>query len=208
MSTVFRGKFLAGLQDSYNDGQLEFGDACAQLKEPEPFRRWMKTLYCNEWVVYAKRPFGGPEQVFNYLGRYTHRVGLSNRRLRSFDETGVCFATKNGKTVTVAPTEFIRRFLLHVLPKAFVKIRHYGLHASSNATTTLEVAREKIVGTVEPSIPAPEPPAGKTWRDRLLETTGIDITLCTACGRACVVRVALAIVRATPDATSTRRDTS
>ena len=208
MSTVFRGKFLAGLQDAYDDGQLEFGDACAELKEREPFRRWMKALYRNEWVVYAKRPFGGPEQVFNYLGRYTHRVGLSNRRLRSFDETGVCFATKNGKTVTVAPTEFIRRFLLHVLPKAFVKIRHYGLHASSNATTKLEVARKKIVGAVEPPIPAPEPLAGKTWRDRLLETTGIDIALCTACGRACVVRVAVAIARATSDVTSTRRDTS
>src|SRR5665213_3147450 len=121
--------------------------------------------------------------------RYTHRVGLSNRRLRSGDGTGVCFATKNGKTVTVTPTEFIRRFLLHVLPRAFVKIRHYGLHASSNAPTKLELARQKIVGVVEPQTPARESSPEKTWRDRLLETTGIDIGLCGACGKPCVVRL-------------------
>ena len=120
MSIVFRGKFLAGAQKAYDEGRLEFGGACANIQERAAFVRWMKTLYRNDWVVYAKPPFGGPEQVFNYIGRYTHRVGLSNRRLKSFDETGVCFSTKNGKTVTVSPTEFIRRFLLHVLPKASV----------------------------------------------------------------------------------------
>jgi hypothetical protein len=193
MSTVFRGKFLAGVQQAYDDGHLEFGGACAKLAEREAFARWMRTLYRNDWVVYAKSPFGGPEQVFNYLGRYTHRVGLSNRRLCSFDEAGVCFSTKNGKTVTVPPTEFIRRFLLHVLPRAFVKIRHYGLHSSSNATTKLEVARQKILGSVDSQPSASAPAAPKTWQDRFLEATGIDVTICPRCGKAGLTRLPLPV---------------
>jgi hypothetical protein len=187
MSIVFRGKFVAGLQRLYDEGRLEFGNACAEFKERESFRRWVKLLYRNDWVVYAKRPFGGAQQIYRYLSRYTHRVGLSNRRLRSFDDTGVCFATKNGKTVTVTPPEFIRRFLLHILPRAFVKIRHYGLHASSNATTKLAAARQLIESAKTPE-PVVTPTAPKTWRDRLLETTGIDASICPHCGKAAVIR--------------------
>jgi hypothetical protein len=95
-------------------------------------------------VVYAKRPFGGAEQVIRYLGRYTHRVGLSNQRLVSMNDDGVTFRTKNGDTVTVPPQVFLRRFLQHVLPDGFVKIRHYGLMASTNATTKLQTARELL----------------------------------------------------------------
>jgi hypothetical protein len=91
----------------------------------------------TRWIVYAKRPFGGAEHVIRYLGRYTHRVGISNQRLVSMNDDGVTFPTKNGATVTLPPQVFLRRFLQHVLPDGFVKIRHYGLMASSHATTKL-----------------------------------------------------------------------
>jgi predicted RNA-binding Zn-ribbon protein involved in translation (DUF1610 family) len=209
MSVVFRGKFLAGVQKAYDEGRLEFGGTCAKIEERAAFARWMKTLYRNNWVVYAKPPFGGPEQVFNYIGRYTHRVGLSNRRLCSFDESGVCFSTKNGKTVTVAPTEFIRRFLLHVLPKAFVKIRHYGLHSSSNATTKLELARQKILDPTDMPLLASAPASPKTWQVRLLETTGIDVTICPRCGKPGLLCLPLArATAASPAIKPIRQDTS
>ena len=105
------------------------------------FRDLKNRLYGKAWVVYAKETFGGPEQVFKYLGQYTHRVGISNWRLVSMDERGICFRTRGAKTVIVSPEEFIQQYLLHVLPPRFVKIRHYGLMASGNATTRLEVAR-------------------------------------------------------------------
>jgi hypothetical protein len=180
LSDLFRGKFLDGLADAYERGELKLEDACAALADPECFNQLKDTLYRKNWVVYAKRPFAGPEQVFKYLGRYTHRVGISNHRLISFDEHGVCFRTKNGKQVTVAPTEFIRRFLLHVLPNGFVKIRHYGLHASSNVLTKLAEARRhlEVINTpsAQPSAPQQE------WRERFLALTGVDLEICPRCG--------------------------
>jgi hypothetical protein len=133
-------------------------------------------------------------------------VGLSNRRLFSFDEAGVCFSTKDGKTVTVEPTEFIRRFLLHVLPRAFVKIRHYGLRSSSNATTKLEVARQKILGSVDS--PPSAPVAPKTWQDRFLEATGIGVTICPRCGKAGLTRLPLPLATRFPALQPARQDTS
>jgi hypothetical protein len=148
------------------------------LANPESFNQLKDTLYRKNWVVYAKRPFAGPERVFKYLGRYTHRVGISNHRLVSFDEHGVCFRTKNGKQVTVAPIEFIRRFLLHVLPNGFVKIRHHGLHASSNVRTKLAEARRHLEAngkSVQASSPQPE------WKERYLALTGVDLETCPRC---------------------------
>ena len=209
MSAVFRGKFLAGVRKAYDNGRLEFRGACTEIKDREAFVQWTKRLYRNDWVVYAKPPFGGPEQVFNYLGRYTHRVGLSNSRLRSFDDAGVCFSTKNGKVVTVAPAEFIRRFLLHVLPKAFVKIRHYGLHASSNATTKLELARQKIPGSPDRSSCPSTSTSPLSWQDRLLETTGINAAICPRCKQATMVRQPLPMARTEyPPFQPTKHDTS
>jgi hypothetical protein len=179
LSDLFRGKFLDGLADAYERGELKLEDACAALAHPECFNQLKDTLYRKNWVVYAKRPFAGPEQVFKYLGRYTHRVGISNHRLVSFDEHGVCFRTKNGKQVTVAPTEFIRRFLLHVLPSGFVKIRHYGLHASSNVHTKLVEARRRL----EVNTPSAQPSAPQQeWRERFLALTGVDLETCPRCG--------------------------
>jgi len=177
LSALFRGMVLAALARAHDRGELELGGT--DLADREAFGRWKDALYRKDWVVYAKRPFAGPHQVFKYLGRYTHRVGISNRRLVALDEQGVCFHTKDGKQVTLSPGEFIRRFLLHVLPTGFVKIRHYGLLASSNVHTKLEVARRYLEGE-DRARDAPR--ATPTWQERLLALTSIDLTTCPRCG--------------------------
>jgi hypothetical protein len=198
LSRLFRGLFLEGLVQAHRSGDLrtDGGDLRAVL---DP-------LYQTEWVVYAKRPFGGPEQVFKYLGRYTHRVGISNQRLLSIDERGVCFATKNGRTLTLPPQEFIRRFLLHVLPPGFVKVRHYGLLAPGNVPTRLAAARRLL-----PAVPSPTPTVSidegaledqNDWQQRLLRLAGIDLTRCPRCGLALVPRPLHAFAPAIPPDTS------
>jgi hypothetical protein len=181
MSRVFRGKLLDGLTRLYDRRELDLGGRCALLADSASFNQLKEQLYRVEWVVYAKAPFGGPEHVFQYLGRYTHRVGISNQRLVSFDGRDVCFRTKHGNTTSVDGVEFLRRFLLHVLPTGFVKIRHYGLVAAANVNTKLEVARrclsnENTIAQVPPLQVTP------TWRDLLLALTGIDVLVCPACG--------------------------
>ncbi len=124
------------------------------FRDPQGFDRMMTRLANKRWVVYAKRPFGRPEHVLAYLGRYTHRVGISNRRLLDRRGDQITFATKNGQTATLGGVDFLRRFLQHVLPKRFVKIRHYGLYASSHVHTDLAIARTLLEGAaprVEPS---------------------------------------------------------
>jgi hypothetical protein len=125
MGRLFRGKFLAGLDRLYRRGTLDLGGSCARLDDPDAFRLLLDKLYRTEWRPYAKRPFAGPEQVYEYLGYYTHRVGMVNHRLLAIDGQGVRFKSRNGKAVTLKGPEFIRRFLFHVLPPGFVKIRHY-----------------------------------------------------------------------------------
>jgi hypothetical protein len=176
LSDLFRGKFLDALAGAYDRGELDLDGACTALADREVFGRLKDTLYDKDWVVYAKRPFAGPEQVFKYLGRYTHRVGISNHRLVGFDDHGVCFRTKDGKHITVSPEEFIRRFLLHVLPGRFVKIRHYGLLASSNVHTKLVAARRHFEAENKTANASP------TWQERLLALTGVDLTTCPRCG--------------------------
>jgi hypothetical protein len=144
MSRLFRGKLLAAIDHAYRHGRLALRGPCAPLSDPGAFARLRDDLYRREWVVYCKEPFGGAKHVYEYLGRYTHRVAISNQRLQSVGDDHVRFATKNGGTETLAPTEFIRRFLLHVLPARFVKIRHYGLLASSNVETKLATARRLL----------------------------------------------------------------
>ena len=129
LSALFRGLFLDGLKKLVERDQVRL--------DGQDFPSLLDALYRESWVVYAKRPFGGPEQVFRYLGRYTHRVGISNQRLIFMDEQGVCFASKNGKQLTLPPQEFIRRFLLHVLPGGFHRIRHYGLLANGSRRAPL-----------------------------------------------------------------------
>lgn len=209
LSELFRGKMLAAIARAHRRGVLNL-DGVLDPADKKAFRHWLDALYRSPWVVYAKRPFGGPEQVFRYLGRYTHRVGISNHRLVSMDEQGVCFRTKDGQRVIVAPEEFLRRFLLHVLPRGFVKIRHFGLMASGNATTKLEQARARLAPPESPvSLPAlPAPQTPRDWRALLLDLTGFDVTLCPRCRTDTMQRIPLPEPFRSPSATVSSPDTS
>jgi Putative transposase len=140
---VFRGKFVAGLKQAFQSGQLGFRGNLAALAQPKTFAAWLRPLFRKDWVVYAKRPFGGPEYVVHYLGRYTHRVAISNHRLISFTEGKVTFHWRDSahnneqKLLTLSPDEFLRRFLLHLLPKGFVRIRNFGFLANRRRATLL-----------------------------------------------------------------------
>jgi hypothetical protein len=144
LGALFRGKILAALTQAYERNELDLDGCASELRDPLAFARLRDALYKMRWIVYVKRPFAGAEQVYTYLGRYTHRVGISNSRLIHFDGRRVTFRTKQRKTVTLSLEEFLRRFILHVLPRGFVKIRHYGLLAPAHATTTLETARRLL----------------------------------------------------------------
>jgi Putative transposase/Transposase zinc-binding domain len=161
LARLFRGKFLAMLIDAHSGGRLKFFNTHVGLADKRTFKKCLAPLRRSEWVVYCKEPFAGPEQVLRYLARYTHRVAISNRRLVAADDAGVSFRWKDyriegpdrWKTMTLTPHEFIRRFLMHVLPKGFHRIRHYGLLASGHRSANLTRARELL------AVPAPsEPP--------------------------------------------------
>ena len=192
MARLFRGKVLCGLRRAHRRGELRLPD---DLVESSGFDALLETLFDIDWVVYSKRPFGGPDNVYAYLGRYTHRVGLSNHRLRDIDDDHVTFVGRHDKRVTLTHHEFIRRFLVHVLPPGFVRLRHYGLLAPCNATTVLERTRE-LLGQ-----PPPEPVDDITWRERFFQLTGVDLRKCTHCRHRTVERVAHFV--AAPQTTAT-----
>jgi Putative transposase len=163
LSALFRRLFLEMLLAAHRAGRLQFFGDLVPLANKAAFHRYLKPLRNSKWVVYCKRPFAGPKQVLRYLSRYTHRVAISNRRLISADENGVTFKYKDYridgparyKTMTLAPGEFIRRFLIHVLPKGLHRIRHYGLLGKSSRAANIARARELLA---VPS-PAKEPPS-------------------------------------------------
>jgi len=140
---VFRGKFVAGLQRAFQEGQLHFHGEMSLLAQPKTFAAWLRPLFRKDWVVYAKPPFGGPQYVLQYLGRYTHRVAISNHRLVSFVDDQVTFRWRDSahnneqKLMTLSVDKFLRRFLLHVLPKGFVRIRNFGFLANRRRATLL-----------------------------------------------------------------------
>jgi hypothetical protein len=152
LSRLFRRLFLAMLLAAHKAGRLQFFGQHMALANIQAFTAYLAPLRRTEWVVYAKRPFGGPEAVLAYLSRYTHRVAISNRRLIAFDSNGVTFKWKDyrakgrerAKVMTLASNEFIRRFLIHVLPHGFHRIRHYGLFANSNRAANIARARELL----------------------------------------------------------------
>ena len=158
LSRVFRGKFLDLLRQAFEDGRLVFPGRLAELADPPFFAAWRRALRAKDWVVYAKPPFGGPAQVLKYLARYTHRVAISNRRLLAFTPAGegseatVTFRYKDyadharSKTMTLSAEEFLRRFVQHVLPDRFMKIRHYGLLASRQREAKLAACRRLLLG--------------------------------------------------------------
>jgi len=168
LSRLFRRRFLEELEQAHRVGRLQFFGEEAALANAQAFAQWLAPLRAREWVVYAKRPFAGPAAVLTYLSRYTHRVAISNRRLLALDERGVTFRWKDyratGKTrykaMTLAVDEFIRRFLLHVLPTGFHRIRHYGLLANASRREHLAQARELL--QVTPAVEAPSPPQTST----------------------------------------------
>jgi len=184
LGALFRGKFLDGLRRAYAAGELALSGSCASLANAAVFAQFVDALYRTDWVTYAKRPFAGPEQVFRYLGRYTHRVGISNQRLQAVDDHGVRFLTKGQRSVTLPPQEFIRRFLLHILPAGFVKIRHFGLLAAGNVRKRLPLAFALLGGAV----PIP-PPAPRSWKEILRSFTGVDPSSCPRCGGPLVRRI-------------------
>ncbi len=172
LSKLFRRLFLTRLHELHTAGRLHFFGDHVELNDQRSFRHYLAPLRKKKWVVYAKPPFAAPEAVLAYLSRYTHRIAISNRRLISFDETGVTFRYKDyrrdgaerQRTMTLAADEFIRRFLLHVLPKGFHRIRHYGLLATAGRKANVARAR-KLLAAPEPSEteelapePAPRPP--------------------------------------------------
>src|ERR1700686_1284782 len=143
LGRVFRGKFVAALKRAFQNGQLDFHGGLKPLAQPKTFTSWLRTLFRKDWVVYSKRPFGGPQLVLQYLGRYTHRVALSNHRLVSFADGKVTFRWRDSahnneqKLLPLSLDEFLRRFLLHVLPKGFVPIRNFGCLANRRLATLL-----------------------------------------------------------------------
>jgi Putative transposase/Transposase zinc-binding domain len=150
LSKVFRGKFVDGLKRALRQGRLTFAGSIQHMADPKCFAAFLRTLFRQDWVVYAKPAFGGPEQVIRYLGRYTHRVAISNHRLVCFDGNHVTFRwrdyTRGNKQrlMTVSADEFIRRFLVHVLPKGFVRIRHFGFMANYQRSSSLELCRQRL----------------------------------------------------------------
>ena len=153
LSALFRGLFLDKLRAAYQAGALQFFGKHARLIDPRAFAAYLAPLWNTKWVVYCKRPFGGPKEVLRYLARYTHRVAISNRRLIACNEKGVTFKWKDYRlegpdryqVMTLATHEFIRRFLMHVLPAGFHRIRYYGLLASGKRAENIARARELLM---------------------------------------------------------------
>ena len=180
LSRLFRRRFIEELERLHRATQLHFFGEHECLADPAAFARWLAPLRACEWVVYAKRPFAGPQAVLAYLSRYTHRVAISNQRLLSMDENGVAFRWKDyrakgrtrHKTMTLAADEFMRRFLLHVLPVGFHRIRHYGLLANAERRKHLAKARALL------NVPEPEPVIDEPTN------TSVPIFVCHSCGAA------------------------
>jgi hypothetical protein len=195
LSKLFRGKLVAALSEAYRDGRLNVRGLDGFVDVPDEdtaWRRLRKKLNRTKWVSYAKPPFASAETVYQYLGRYTHRVGLSNHRLVSATDDAVTFHTWGEQTASLHPHEFLHRFLQHVLPTGLVKLRHYGLLAPGNVNGRLVTARKLLEAQASSVTPAnstpPATPATtdevESWRELLLRLTGIDVTRCPKCGGA------------------------
>jgi hypothetical protein len=183
LSKVFRAKYLELLAQAGRQGKLRFGGSTLPLADHRSFAAFLTELKGTDWVVYAKAPFAGPRQVVAYLGRYTHRVAISNDRVLSLDDDQVRFRWRDYrdgskvKDMQLDAAEFIRRFLLHVLPSGFMRIRHYGLFANRHRKTKLARCRALL------QQPEPDVRPKETVEAMVERLTGRDITRCTLCGR-------------------------
>lgn len=184
LSWLFRGKFLFYLKEAYRGGKLKFVGEIRSLGDTRKFQMMMDELYRQEWVTYCRPPFRSAQYVIEYLGRYTHRVAISNNRMVKVEQEKVIFRWRDykdgnkNKQMTLEAFEFIRRFLLHILPNNFVKIRHYGLLSNRNRKTKLRRCREIFgVGSNREQ----QSTESESWEELLFELTGIDPHLCPCC---------------------------
>jgi hypothetical protein len=191
LSRVFRGKFLAGLRAASTDGRLRLSGRCGDDVAPGEFERLVSAALRTDWVVYAKRPFGGPEVVLKYLARYTHRVAISDRRLLDFEDGLVRFRYKDSahgdrqRVMKLSAREFVRRLLRHVLPTGFVRIRHYGILSNRHRHDDLASCRELLGGG----------PAAESGPEETVEAAegGASITptrVCPNCGAGRMIVIA------------------
>ncbi len=172
LSRVFRGKFTAALKWLFRSHQLQFHGALRNLSSPKLFQQFLQALFRRDWVVYAKRPFGGPEHVLHYLARYTHRVAISDHRLVSFADGNVSFRWKDyahgnkQRKMTLTAHEFLRRFLLHVLPRGFVRIRHFGFLSNHNRQERVSLCRRLLIAkdASHPMVAAEKTTSKICWR--------------------------------------------
>ena len=192
LSRLFRGKFLAYLQRAFEQQRLGFHGRLRDLEHPKLWESWLEPLRNKEWVVYSKPPFGGPKQVLKYLARYTHRVAISNQRLVSDDDGKVTFRWKDyaqgnrQRTMTLQGTEFLRRFLLHVLPCGFMRLRYYGFLANRNRAEKLQRARQLLTGTSSTTENEPSQPQ----QTQALIDTDDPFELCPQCKKGHLVVIA------------------
>jgi hypothetical protein len=208
LSRLFRRLFLQHLRQAFDSGKLRFAASLQALANPDEFARYLRPVENSEWCVYAKPPFGGPEQVLDYVGRYTHRVAISNNRLLNLDGGQVRFQWKDyrdgnrQKTMTLSADEFIRRFLIHVLPDGFQRIRYYGFLANRHRREKLRLCRQ-LLAMPEPAI---ELPTGESLdcQGRLQRLTGFSFRLCPVCRLGSMIRAGLVA----PADSSTFQDTS
>jgi hypothetical protein len=182
LSRIFRGKFLDYLKQAYAKDQLKFDGDISPLKEEDNFNKLLNVFYRQSWHVYCKPPFKNPEKVIEYLGRYTHRVAISNDRITGFKDGRVTLKYRDYadsdkiKVMTLKATEFIRRFLLHILPDQFFKIRYYGILSARNRKTKLAKCK-KLLGVTA----AETDEQRLNWQELLKKITGFDPTLCPFC---------------------------
>jgi hypothetical protein len=197
LSTVFRAKYLAALRRAFAAGQLRFATGTADLTDRRAFSGFLSQLRAVNWIVYVKAPFVGPEQVLSYLGRYTHRVALSNDRLIEHRHGHVRFRRKDYadhdrvKILTLKADEFLRRFLLHVVPRGFMRIRHFGLLANRTRRQTLTRCRHLLA-----QLPINDAPS-ESVAELMHRLTGIDLGRCPVCGEG-RMQVTAIVVQLTP----------
>jgi len=209
LSRLFHRLFLAMLRHAFDAGSLKFHNALAGLEDPGTFARYLAPTVRAEWMVYAKPPFGGPERVLEYLGRYTRRVAIANSRLAAFADGQVAFRWKDyrhasrQKVMRLEAGEFVRRFLLHVLPAGFQRIRHYGWLVNRSRAAKLERCRQLLDVPAPASVPADEP---LDYRDRYQQLTGVSLWACPHCRRGRMVCIEAlppgAMPRGPPEVTS------
>jgi Putative transposase/Transposase zinc-binding domain len=195
LSRLFRRLFLEYLQNAFDSGKLRFFTTLETLRDRHEFVRYRRSVSKVKWVVYAKRPFAGPEKVLDYVGRYTHRIAISNNRLSDIDGGQVSFLYKDyrhsnqQRTMTLSAEEFIRRFLLHVLPRGFHRIRYYGFLGNRFRQVKLARCRQLLSMTL-PQVP-PKQSADSDYHERHEELTGTSLRICPGCHRGHMVVVEL-----------------